>query len=118
MNWPSCLNGFSCRLSSLNVLFLVGILVWVCPITLSAQPYAHPDRTAPGDEMIQAYLRAETEKLESRFLDGVTTAEEWTKLRPKFKEEYLYMLGLWPLPDKNALEAKITGAIKGDGFKV
>jgi len=68
--------------------------------------------------MIQAYLRAETEKLEGDFLDGVTTAEAWEKLRPRYKEEYLYMLGLWPTPERTPLQAKVTGTLEGDGFRV
>ena len=83
-----------------------------------AQPYAPPDRGAPGDEMIQAYLQAETGKLEQSFLGEVTTAEQWEKLRPRFKEEYLYMLGLWPLPEKTPLQATVTGRLEGEGYRV
>ena len=68
--------------------------------------------------MIQAYLEAETEKLESTFLGAVTTVAEWERLRPQFREEYLYMLGLWPLPERTALQAKITGRLEGDGYRV
>jgi len=59
--------------------------VFAASATLHAQPYSPPDRGAPGDAIIQAYLQSETEKLESNFLAGVTNAEGWTKLRPKFK---------------------------------
>jgi len=68
--------------------------------------------------MIQAYLKAETEKLESTFLGAVTTAAEWERLRPQFWEEYFYTLGLWPLPERTALQAKITGQLEGDGYRV
>lgn len=68
--------------------------------------------------MIQNYLRTQTEKLESGFLDGVTSVEDWTRLRPRFKEEYFYMLGLWPLPEKTPLSATITGRLQGNGFVV
>ncbi len=87
-------------------------------VTALAQPYAPADRGEPGDEMIQAYLKAETEKLESTFLDGVATAEDWEKRRPRYKEEYLYMLGLWPLPERTPLQAKITGRLDADGYTV
>lgn len=68
--------------------------------------------------MIQAYLKAETEKAEGTFLDGVATAEEWEKRRPRYREEYLYMLGLWPLPERTPLQAKITGRLDMDGYTV
>src|SRR6266480_320575 len=118
MNWPSCFFDFSRRLRSLNLFFLFAILAFVCPMGLLAQPYAPPDRGAPGDEMIQAYLRTESDKLEANFLGPVATVEEWNKLRPKYKEEYLYMLGLWPVPEKTPLEAKVTGKLEGNGFIV
>src|SRR6185295_14949249 len=90
----------------------------MCCGARQAQPYAPPDRGAPGDEMIQAYLQSETAKLEGNLLAGVTNAEAWTKLCPKYKEEYLYMLGLWPLPEKTPLQATVTGKLAGDGFRV
>ena len=36
-----------------------------------AQPLGQPDRGAPGDEMIQAYMAAETAKLSAAFTDDV-----------------------------------------------
>jgi dienelactone hydrolase len=99
--------------------FLLGLLTMAArTVTALAQPYDQPDRGAPGDEMIQAYLRAETEKVEGDFLGGVTTAEAWEKLRPRYKEEYLYMLGLWPAPERTPLQAKVTGTLEGDGYQV
>ena len=82
------------------------------------QVYGPPDREQPGDEMIQEYLSRETEKIHDRFLQGVESAESWEKLRPKYKEEYFHMLGLWPLPPKTPLKATITGTLQGDGYVV
>src|SRR5262245_54555286 len=84
---------------------------------LAAQPYGAPDRGEPGDAMIQAYLKHETEKLEADFLGAVQSAEDWEKARPRFREEYLDMLGLWPLPEKTPLHATITSTLdRGDYF--
>jgi dienelactone hydrolase len=83
-----------------------------------AQSYAPPDRGEPGDEMIQNYLQAEAAKLERQFLEGVATAQDWQRLRPKYMEEYFYMLGLWPLPERTPLLATITGRLEGDGYTV
>jgi dienelactone hydrolase len=71
-----------------------------------------------GDEMIDAYLAKETAKLSKRVLDGATTLEDWKKRRPRLYQEYLEMLGLWPLPKKTPLKAKVTGTLEGDGFVV
>ena len=86
--------------------------------TAQGQAYSPPDRSEPGDEMIQEYLSCETQKIHNCFLRGVESAENWEKLRPKYKQEYFYMLGLWPLPPKTPLKATITGTLGGDGYVV
>ena len=88
----------------------------------AGQGYCPPDRDAPGDQMIQAYLAHETEKIEAdspgSFLKGVHSQEDWERLRPKYQEEYFYMLGLWPLPARTPLHATVTGTLRCDGYVV
>ena len=86
--------------------------------TARGQAYGPPDRDQPGDKMIQEYLRRVTEETHGKFLENVESVEDWKRLRPKFKEEYLYMLGLWPMPQKTPLKATITGTLQGDDYIV
>jgi dienelactone hydrolase len=81
-----------------------------------AQP--KPADLKPGDAMIQAYLNAETDKLSQKFLDGAKTLEEWTAKRPRLHREYMDMLGLWPLPEKNPLKATITRTFENQGVVI
>ena len=83
-----------------------------------AQAYGLPDKGQPGDEMIQKYLRLETDKLHSRFLQDIGSADDWTAVRPRLEQEYLYMLGLWPLPPKTPLYATVTRSLGRDGYVV
>ncbi|MBC7857037.1 MAG: prolyl oligopeptidase family serine peptidase [Pirellulaceae bacterium] len=83
-----------------------------------AQPLGQPDRDAPGDEMIQAYLAAETTKLEATFPDDLKSLADWQTKRPEYIEQYYYMLGLSPWPDKSPLAPTVTGTLKGDGYEV
>jgi cephalosporin-C deacetylase-like acetyl esterase len=69
---------------------------------------------SPGDEMIDKYLAQETDKISQRFLDGAKTLEEWQGKLPRLRQEYLYMLGLSPLPEKTPLHATITGTLERD----
>ena len=85
---------------------------------LLAQEYGAPGRGQPGDFMIQNYLKNLADGAPTHFLEGVRSAEDWRRLRPRYKEEYFYMLGLWPLPARTPLEATVTGTIDGDGFVV
>ncbi len=69
----------------------------------------------PGDAQIRAYLAAQAEKLEASFLPGVASAADFEGIRPRLREEYFYMLGLWPLPEKTPLHATVTGILeRGD----
>ncbi len=99
-----------CLLASLVCAFAAG------------QGYCPPDRDAPGDQMIQAYLARETEKIEADspegLLKGIHSQEDWQRIRPKYQEEYFYMLGLWPLPARTPLDATLTGTLQRDGYVV
>lgn len=83
-----------------------------------AQPLGTPDRGEPGDAMIQNYLERITNELHARFGADVASFENWKSKRPVYREEYLYMLGLLPLPERTPLKATITGTQIGEGFVV
>jgi cephalosporin-C deacetylase-like acetyl esterase len=81
----------------------------------SASAQQKAESPSPGDEMIDKYLAQETDKISQRVLDGAKTLEEWQSKIPRLRQEYLYMLGLSPLPDKTPLHATITGSLERDG---
>jgi dienelactone hydrolase len=95
------------------------------PITTLALGYclllniaAEPAKPTPGDEMIDKYLAQETAKLTARVLDGATTLEQWQARRPRLRQEYLDMLGLWPLPEKTSLNVQVTGSLEREDFVI
>lgn len=71
-----------------------------------------------GDELFHQFLSLRTASISPRFLDGATTWDEWMARRPRLYEQYLEMLGLWPLPEKTPLQATITGRLERDDFVV
>src|SRR5262245_30960143 len=83
--------------------------------SLRAQDKTKDKKPLPGDEMIEKYLAAETDKLAGKFLDGARTLKEWQDKRPRLQQEYLDMLGLQPLPEKTPLKATITGTFEHQG---
>jgi dienelactone hydrolase len=93
---------------SISFLSLAGLLL-VSPANAQQKP---------GDVMFDSYLAAETDKLTPRFLNGATTLAEWEKQRPGLREQYLDMLGLWPLPEKTPLKATITGTLEHAGVVI
>jgi len=99
---------------------VIAAFVATCGLAFSAgaQEYGKPDREAPGDRMIQEYLARQAERIEGPWLVGVKTRDDWEKLRREYREEYYYMLGLAPLPERTPLEPVITGTLQGEGFVV
>ena len=92
-------------------------------LVLLATPVAEADsadkpREKPGDAMIDKYLAQETARLSKRVLDGATTLREWQGRRPRLKQEYFDMLGLWPLPEKTPLKATVTGTLEREGVTI
>ncbi|HUF62730.1 MAG TPA: prolyl oligopeptidase family serine peptidase [Verrucomicrobiales bacterium] len=83
-----------------------------------AQALGEPDRSEPGDAMIQDYLARETARLAMKWDAGAKSLAGWQAQRPEYYEQYLYMLGLWPLPEKTPLAATVTGNYEGDGYVV
>lgn len=81
----------------------------------SAQALGQPDRGQPGDETIQAWLAAEARRLDGHFAQDVVSREDFVQKRAGWREEYLTMLGLSPLPERTPLHATITGTLdQGD----
>src|SRR5205809_454167 len=93
--------------------YLYVSLLFLHPLSLCAKK-----KRKPGDEMIEKYLAAETDKLSQKFLDGAKTIEEWKQKRPRLYQEYMDMLGLWPIPEKTPLKATVTGQLEAHGVVV
>jgi len=83
-----------------------------------AQPLGQPDRGEPGDEMIQSYLAEASAVIERSFADDLKSPAHWQTHRPRYRDDYFYMLGLSPLPERTPLKATITGTLTGESFVV
>jgi dienelactone hydrolase len=94
------------------------LLVTAVASMARGQAYGSADRDAPGDKMIQDYLGRQAERIQGLAAQDVKLPEDWRKARQQYKEEYLYMLGLWPLPEKTRLAATVTRTLQGDGYVV
>lgn len=83
-----------------------------------AQALGLPDRDNPGDQQIQEYLGRLATQNYSKFAGDLTSHAEWTKRLAEYRQEYLYMLGLHPLPERTPLNATVTGSLNNDGYVV
>ena len=92
--------------------------ILLASLFLASTAMAQEKKTTAGDEMIYKYLCAEADKLSQKFADGAKSVDEWQQKRPRLYQEYMHMLGLWPLPEKTPLNPVIHGKIERDGYTV
>jgi hypothetical protein len=71
-----------------------------------------------GDDMLEAYFRAETAELTENCLSEIKTLEDWQAKKDEYRRQLFEMLGLDPLPKKTPLEATITGTVDHEQFTV
>ncbi len=72
-----------------------------------------------AQSMIQDFLKQEAIRLDTKFLDGISNRQQWEARRVELRQEYLEMLGLWPLPERTSLQAVVTGVLdREEGFRV
>ena len=101
------------RRASLRFIAAPLLLLFAATI-VRAQPAA--DSPAPGDAMIDGWLTARTARIE-RAIAADLRPRDATR-QAQLRAEYLFMLGLDPLPARTPLGATVTGRHEGDGFVV
>jgi dienelactone hydrolase len=75
-------------------------------------------RSDVGNLELAAYFRVETAKLAALCLNDLTRAEDWPSRRDDYRRELLEMLGLWPMPERTALQAEVSGRETTEWFDV
>ena len=68
-----------------------------------------------GDAMIERFLARDADLLAGRVFESAATRAEWEAIRPRLKAELFQMLGLWPVPQRPPLHARVTGTLDRDG---
>jgi dienelactone hydrolase len=71
-----------------------------------------------ADVVLDKYLAWHTDALSKRPFNGLLEGGQWQEQRPRLRQEYLDMLGLWPLPEKSPLHATVTGTRERDGVVI
>src|SRR2546423_1929229 len=94
---------------------LRGSLAVCLLLAASSAASAQQGQKSEAELGIERHLRDRTDAVHERFLDGATNLAEWKERLPRLREQYLDMLGLWPLPEKTPLKAAVTGTVaRGD----
>lgn len=102
-----------------------GMCLIIVAVVLAGGSSAPADRKAaesqpagPGDAMIHAYLSRLARQLDAGFDAPLPGAGDWAATRDRWKQEYLYMLGLCPMPQRTPLNPVVTGTLQRDGYAV
>jgi dienelactone hydrolase len=96
----------------------VGLVLILGTFALGGADSSIPTNSA-GTATLHAFLKQEAVRLDDQFLDGITNKAQWEARRTELRQQYLEMLGLWPLPERTPLQAKVTGVLERDeGFRV
>jgi dienelactone hydrolase len=101
-------------------LVITSTCVIILAIAASTPAAPKPDAppAEPGDAMIHAYLSRLAVQLDAAFTQTLPAADEWDAVRRSWRQEYLYMLGLDPMPQPTPLHPVITGTLQRDGYTV
>ena len=76
-----------------------------------------PDLSA-GRATVDEYFRAQSKQIADQCLADLTTKAEWEKRRVTLRQQYLDMMGLWPLPPRTNLKAVVTGTVDAEKYRV
>jgi dienelactone hydrolase len=88
------------------------------PPAVAQEQMTAAEKKAYSQQMITAYLAREARRLDSQFLQGITSRQQWDALQRVLRVQYLEMLGLWPLPERTPLQATVTGVLEVDGVRI
>src|SRR4051812_20236936 len=87
-------------------------------ILAGRQLSASAAETSRGDEMLNAYFKAETQKVADACLANTKSFDDLQQHRDEYRGQLREMLGLDPMPEKTPLDAVVTGKIERDDFTV
>lgn len=98
-----------------RTLVIVGSLVLVAIPSLAQQP---KEATYPGRTLIEEYFRTEVKKIQQADLADIKTLADWESRKILYRRELLSMLGLFPMPERTPLQAKVTGKVEAEKYTI
>ena len=94
---------------------LVVSLATAC-ILAGSRSYGRERPIPPGgDAMVEKFLARDADLLAGQEFEAAATRAEWQAIRPRLKAELFQMLGLWPVPERTPLHARVTGTLDREG---
>ena len=89
--------------------------IMLVPVAASANP---ADNAAARQEQVVAYLKRCAAEVTANALASIDSLESWKAIREEKRRQYLYMLGIDPMPERTPIEAQVTGSIETPTYRV
>jgi dienelactone hydrolase len=97
----------------------VGLTLLIGSISLIGATMAEAAQAPkPGDGMVEAYIKQEALRLDGAYLAGIRSRRDWERQRDELRRQCLWMLGLWPLPERTPLNPVVTGTLDRGEFVI
>ncbi len=87
-------------------------------MVLAARCLLAQETAAQRYEMATNHLKGIAADLSAQCLRDVQTLDDWKRKRPELRRQLLEMLGLDPLPARTPLNARITGQLERDAYRI
>lgn len=87
-------------------------------VTSQVEASSQSPDAQPGEQIIANYFQYQVKQIESGWLQGIETLDDWRARREHLRQELLEMLGLSPLPQRTDLKVTITGTVETEDFIV
>lgn len=94
---------------SVALRFLTTALLLAVPA--SAQENLSPETVAVSPERMSAFLDREAEKVSREAWERIDTKEKLERERPALKREFMFSLGLDPLPERSPLDVTVVRTV-------
>ena len=96
----------------------VTILICCVSLAIAVEPKWVDLGSSRGDDMLEAYFRAETAELTEKCLSDIKTLDDWQAKKDEYRRQLFEMLGLDPLPERTPLQPTVTGKVEHEQFTV
>ncbi|MCE5270776.1 alpha/beta hydrolase family protein, partial [bacterium] len=87
-------------------------------VPLAAQEKLDPETVAVSPERMNAFLVREAERVSREAWERIDSKEKLERERPALQREFMFSLGLDPLPERGPLDATVVRTIDRPGYTV
>ena len=94
--------------------YTTAIVIWSCLHAIATAQNAAERR----HKLFIESLKKTAADITNRALVDVYSLDDWENVRPRLRQEFLYTMGLDPLPERTPLNVEITGTLTRRRYRI